>query len=206
MSSSSSAGQQLVPSAAAEGTGILVDPRSIGDLRAELQLVESAGMRWDLLAGTDAGRGTELVLTAGSHRDINQAMRIVRTATSVVVVVPDLDGRLSALFIEAGAMAVWNRLVDPRGLPALLRRLASREPREPALRADELQLLSLLSTDATMRDIAKQLFISERSFYRRLKSLYVKLGVYSRSEAVYRYLDGHHPHVPTLASIRPRIR
>jgi len=59
-------------------------------------------------------------------------------------------------------------------------------PGMPALTAAELRLLPLLSTHLSLREIAGELFLSRHTVKSEVTSLYRKLGVSSRSEAVAR--------------------
>jgi len=59
-------------------------------------------------------------------------------------------------------------------------------PGMPALTAAELRLLPLLPTHLSLREIAGELFLSRHTVKSEVTSIYRKLGVSSRSEAVAR--------------------
>ena len=59
-------------------------------------------------------------------------------------------------------------------------------PGASALTAAELRLLPLLSTHLSLREIAGELFLSRHTVKSEVTSLYRKLGVSSRSQAVAR--------------------
>src|SRR5262249_57106816 len=56
--------------------------------------------------------------------------------------------------------------------------------RQAGLTAAELRLLPLLATPLSFREIAQQLFVSRNTIKTQAISVYRKLGVSSRSEAV----------------------
>ena len=78
-------------------------------------------------------------------------------------------------------------------MAAVLEELANRDARgdqaaeqvEP-LTDRERQVLELLSTDLTLRDIGRELFVSRNTAKTHLASAYRKLGVTSRSAAIAR--------------------
>jgi DNA-binding CsgD family transcriptional regulator len=79
-----------------------------------------------------------------------------------------------------------RRLLSQLDAPSPLARLAVRTPGEPAgtLSPREVQVLRLLATGRTNRDIGKQLVISEKTVARHVSNLFDKLGVSSRAAAV----------------------
>jgi LuxR family maltose regulon positive regulatory protein len=98
------------------------------------------------------------------------------------------DGaRAAALFAEAEALL--NGCPDPGALPARLaaaRRAASAG--EP-LTERERTILRFLSSGLTEREIGGELYVSFNTVHSHVKSLYRKLGVSSRTEAVARARD-----------------
>lgn len=60
----------------------------------------------------------------------------------------------------------------------------------PDLSSRELELVGLLSTDMTNREIAEQLFISHNTVKSHLRLIYQKLGATSRDEAVAKAAEG----------------
>jgi DNA-binding NarL/FixJ family response regulator len=93
----------------------------------------------------------------------------------------DLDGRrlelenARKLFTRLAAQPCLARLAEP----------ASRPARPPAgvLSERETQVLRLLATGKTNRDIATDLFISEKTVARHVSNIFDKLGVSTRTGA-----------------------
>jgi DNA-binding NarL/FixJ family response regulator len=99
---------------------------------------------------------------------------------------------------RAGASAFINKRIDPWDLPAALRqtvdptlfqplRLNSVDgltPRKAKLTARELEILAALADGLTNREIAKRLWLTEQTVKFHLSSVYRKLGVSSRTEAL----------------------
>lgn len=79
-----------------------------------------------------------------------------------------------------------RRLVSQLDAHSTLARLAARTTGEPAgaLSPREVQVLNLLATGRTNRDIGKQLAISEKTVARHVSNIFDKLGVTSRAAAV----------------------
>ena len=86
----------------------------------------------------------------------------------------------------AEAEALLNGCPGPGALPARLaaarRALSAGEP----LTERERTILRFLSSGLTEREIARELFVSYNTVHSHVKSLYRKLGVSSRAEAVAR--------------------
>ena len=106
---------------------------------------------------------------------------------------------------------MYIALADPAGARAVLRQLQGRRPaaarpRQPAgagqtatghgrrddrravgassLTAAELRLVTLLPTHLTFREIGERLYVSRHTVKSQAMSVYRKLGVSSRSEAI----------------------
>jgi LuxR family maltose regulon positive regulatory protein len=92
--------------------------------------------------------------------------------------------RAAALFAEAEALL--GGCADPGVLPERL--AAARRSRAPAGEAElserEREVLALLSSGLSEREIAGELFLSFNTVHSHVKSVYRKLGVSSRSAAV----------------------
>jgi LuxR family maltose regulon positive regulatory protein len=93
----------------------------------------------------------------------------------------------TALFDEAQAIA--SRCVDPGVLPVRLaaarRRATLRRGAPPDVLSDrELTVLAHLADDLTEREIAAALYLSYNTVHSHVKSIYRKLGVSSRADAV----------------------
>ncbi|MFI9636170.1 hypothetical protein ACIHAX_26115 [Nocardia sp. NPDC051929] len=117
-----------------------------------------------------------------------------------------------AISVERQADLVRAQLLDRtrsapgKPLPAVLGAVTGREPNEPArqrlrgrsatpatgadqsgrdgLTESDTRLLRMLRTSMTVAEIARLNYLSERSMYRRIRSLYDTLGVGSRAELV----------------------
>jgi LuxR family maltose regulon positive regulatory protein len=78
-----------------------------------------------------------------------------------------------------------DRMLHKIGLPALERPAPTQDLLEP-LSPRELEVLRLLPTKLTAEELADELIISVNTVRSHLKSIYAKLGVHSRHEAVVR--------------------
>ncbi len=131
-----------------------------------------------------------------------RSLEIARTVVDVVLIVPyllvEVARASSALqqVVEASvalaqAEEISSGAVDAGDLPKRIATLRSRllieraivDPR-PRLSDRELEVLSLLPTDMTAPEIAAELFISVNTARSHVKSIYRKLHVTSREEAV----------------------
>jgi ATP/maltotriose-dependent transcriptional regulator MalT len=84
--------------------------------------------------------------------------------------------------IEAGKAAT----IPPAGQARLTNKRDSSAPRASALTDAELRLLPLLSTHLSFPEIAGEFFLSYHTIKSQAMSIYQKLGVSSRSQAVAR--------------------
>ena len=95
--------------------------------------------------------------------------------------VDDVLRRRPGLGTLAGeAQALWDQLSKERG---------SSVPGASALTAAELRLLPLLSTHLSFPEIAQEMFLSRHTIKSEANSIYRKLGVSSRTQAVSRSLE-----------------
>ena len=79
---------------------------------------------------------------------------------------------------------------EARALRAQLsRERGSSAPGASALTAAELRLLPMLSTHLSFPEIAEEMFLSRHTIKSEANSIYRKLGVSSRSQAVSRSLE-----------------
>jgi DNA-binding NarL/FixJ family response regulator len=119
-------------------------------------------------------------------------------ATAIYTFHPNTDAVRAAL--DAGADGVLAKALTSRQLCEALLRLANGERvieladgrlkteadwpgRADGLTFKESELLSLLATGATNRQLAKALYISENTVKTRLRLLFAKLGVSNRTQA-----------------------
>lgn len=64
--------------------------------------------------------------------------------------------------------------------------------RRKSLSGREREVMDLLASGASVRDIAKNLFLAEKTVRNYLARIYMKMEVHSQSEAILRWL-GHLP-------------
>jgi len=105
-------------------------------------------------------------------------------ADGLIALAPVAGERGPALFDEAEALLA--RCPDPGVLPERLA-AARREAAAPEpLTERELTVLRFLSSGLSEREIGRELYLSFNTVHTHVKSLYRKLGVSSRAEAVAR--------------------
>lgn len=139
-----------------------------------------------------------------SQSDLRTAADLtVRQPGSVVVVLIDQDSSHAvSAAIASGAAGVLRRDASPAEviltlnaalngktlLPIQVARLLAASQHtsdEPAqIQTDELEWLESLARSATVAELGEEVGYSEREMYRRLKKLYAKMGVRSRTEAL----------------------
>ena len=92
----------------------------------------------------------------------------------------------SVLVTAIETVAAGQRALSPRITAHLLDHHLSGEPPSsgPALEGVERQVLQLLSKGRSNQQIADELFMSDTTVKRRLRTLFAKLGVSRRAEAV----------------------
>jgi len=92
---------------------------------------------------------------------------------------------------RAAARACFERLGAVRDVEALDSRGSTREGSDHGLSPRELEVLGLVAAGHTNRDIAGELFLSEKTVARHLSNIFAKLAVSSRSAATaYAYEHG----------------
>jgi LuxR family transcriptional regulator, maltose regulon positive regulatory protein len=182
------------------------EPQEAADrLERALATIDENGMRdyaTCLLAFAEAGR---LAMHRGdqdeAHRQLAQAMRARPAATcGLPFVAVRLRLQLAKVYLSLDEVVVARQLLREiddiltcrpalgtlTGEAADLRRVlaaqgaAGRSPLTPA----ELRLLPYLQTHLTASGIAERLFVSSHTVKAEVKSIYRKLGVSSRNEAV----------------------
>ncbi|MHB1065689.1 MAG: response regulator transcription factor [Georgenia sp.] len=82
------------------------------------------------------------------------------------------------------AVAAGSSVVEPGVLTRLLAVEPSTSPAENSLSERERAVLDLLAQGLTNRQVATRLYISPRTVERHCESIYAKLAVHSRTEAV----------------------
>jgi LuxR family maltose regulon positive regulatory protein len=111
--------------------------------------------------------------------------------TRVHLALADLTAAQVALDRAAAVLRRRPRLgrlaADAASAQDEVRRLGKRrDPRQSGLTAAELRLLPLLTTHLSFREIAEQLYVSRNTVKTQAISVYRKLNVSSRSEAIAR--------------------
>ncbi len=129
-----------------------------------------------LLTGVDAGAEIEQAIKAGvdgyvlKEVEPEQLIQAIRT-------VAEGDAYLHP--------AVTRRLLSQlRGASAPPTPSATSTPTSPPLTARELEILQLMATSATNREIAQQLVISEETVRKHTKNILAKLDQPNRTQAV----------------------
>jgi len=82
-----------------------------------------------------------------------------------------------------GALATFEQLGAEPDAEATRRLLGTPEAIPGGLTAREVEVLRLLATGKTNRDIAVELVISEHTVARHIQNIYAKVGVSSRAAA-----------------------
>jgi DNA-binding CsgD family transcriptional regulator len=163
------------PEAARRATAVTSSPRLAGP-------AWDAAMREDIDPVQWAGQ--QAVVALPVHMDASNAGQILEELLSGHQrwrEVDDLLRRRPDLGTLAGeAKALRAQVARERG---------SSVPGASALTAAELRLLPLLSTHLSFPEIAGELFLSRHTIKSQANSIYRKLGVSSRSQAVSRSLE-----------------
>jgi LuxR family maltose regulon positive regulatory protein len=139
-----------------------------------------------------AGRwlDTHLMLPA-LHVEAARAHLVLNSPRAAAAHLEDAD-RLVTVLADAGALPGWAAEVRrqlPDGASAPAQRGSTTEPSPApieALSSREVQVLRLLSGSMSLREIANELYLSVNTLKSHCKSVYRKLGVGSREEAVIR--------------------
>lgn len=135
---------------------------ALGDAQGSLPRLRRAWTAWqEVEAPYEAARTRVLVAAACRQLGDEDAARMEEDAARGV-------------FSELGALADLAALAEQSRPPARDGRLSRRE----------LEVLRLLATGLTNRDIAAQLFLSEKTVARHLSNIFAKLEVSSRSAAI----------------------
>jgi DNA-binding NarL/FixJ family response regulator len=136
-----------------------------------------------LLASGRAGEAvTALRLACRLWQELDARHRAARTRTLLAAAYRQLDDEDAAqleldaagtVFEQLGATLDAERVVELRGRSEL----------PGGLTAREAEVLRLVATGGSNREIAEALFISERTVHRHLSNIFTKLGVTSRTAA-----------------------
>lgn len=131
-----------------------------------------------------AGGGTAPIMVVATVADEDEAVRTLRAgATSYLV-----EGRYgpAELLTAVLGTAAGHSHLSPAVLAAVVRRL--QRPDRPAvagrLSRRERQIMELVAEGHATAAIARREFIAEKTVRNHLNSIYTKLGVRSRAEAI----------------------
>jgi LuxR family maltose regulon positive regulatory protein len=165
---------RLTASAHITRAGLLIDNGQAGEARKELQRVVEAAHRG---SGPVEIAHAHLALStaARSSGDGAVARRHLQDARSVVLACPDPGPVITGLLHRAEAHSVGPRRVTAPQAP-LVEDFSERE----------LAVLRLLASTLSQREIGAMLFISFNTVKTHSKSIFRKLGVGTRAEAVAR--------------------
>ncbi|MFI1966123.1 response regulator transcription factor [Streptomyces pathocidini] len=182
----------------------------LSGLRAGLDRVEFVDERQLAAPGTP-DLPVLMPVTSEFQAEDLRAVRLQHPLALLVAVTNDLSGHQTYYAIRSGANFVFNMAIpeerqvdlllaqcrahctgsapDRAAVAGRLRALPAREsPPTPPAAAPipgvdyDPELLRLLCTSATVSEIARRYYCSERSMYRRIRRLYDALGVSGRSE------------------------
>lgn len=134
---------------------------------------------WELLAELAADPACVTVAIVPSLLLDLYIRALVAGAAGVVYV--DTPSGITADAIQA---AVGGEVILPRQAAQSIAALARREHPSSALDEAEQQLLRAVATGRTIVELADNMHYSERTVRRHLHSLYLKLGVRNRAEAI----------------------
>jgi DNA-binding NarL/FixJ family response regulator len=153
-----------------QATAILVDwPALSPDLARQLRAV-----------APDAG----LIFLVGSY-ELSDIIPLLQAGVNGCVARDDTVGDLARAVIAAGrGEIVLPPTIAARALAALARGSLATDPLTEPLSDRETEVLHLLAHGYTNKDIAQALLISVRTVEAHLRSIYGKLNVRSRTEAV----------------------
>jgi two-component system, NarL family, response regulator DegU len=104
--------------------------------------------------------------------------------TRVVVLGVHEDARLVATALEAGAEALLTKFLSMTDVVSLVRSAGNGDAASVTKR--ESEILQLIATGYSTREVGEHLFISEKTVRNHLASVFRKLDARNRTEAVYR--------------------
>ena len=157
----------------------LLDAREVGEVHTAYGVALGAhGRREEALPELEQG----VFLRRLWAQPLDLADGLIALAPAVAAI-GDRE-RAAELFAEARALLRGCR--DPGALPARLAAAERAAAEGEALTERELTILRFLTSGLTEREIGGELYLSFHTVHSHVKSLYRKLGVSSRAEAVAR--------------------
>lgn len=155
------------------------------------------------LLGSISGDGPNVVLVhCISEQNWARLESEIESGSIVIAVLPEpiLEEYVHALALGASGVVPFNtsslitaavieaathgEVLLPRHAAHSISVLAQRLTPKTDLSADDAELLKAISAGHTIVEIARQSYFSERTVRRHLQSLYMKLGVRNRAEAI----------------------
>lgn len=154
-----------------------------------------AAMRLTAIQAT-VERAPEALVVAAMPADSNGSLlrRALRAGAQGLV----LDGDLEATLAPTVRAAIAGQLA----VPLTLRKQLAR----PALSFREKQILSLVVSGYTNRQIANELFVAESTVKTHLSSAFAKLDARSRAEAAALILDPEEGYGPSILDLTAAAR
>lgn len=122
----------------------------------------------------------EAMLAAAPSQPLSESA-LTETFQDILIAGRELGGDLH---IQTGVNVAQVRLSLPQRLPQQLPQQADQQPNSP-LSGREQEVIRLLAQGCRDRDIAEQLYISERTVKFHAKNMLEKLGVRTRVQAVF---------------------
>jgi ATP/maltotriose-dependent transcriptional regulator MalT len=163
-----------------------------GDHQAALVLLRRAWSRWlGLDAPFEAARCRALLASLCAALGDEESAQLEREAAKAVFSELGAAPALSALEQSQPEQSIPGGPA-PRTVPApVAQNDAGHSPDAGPLTARETEVIRLLADGLSNRDIAVELFISEKTVARHLSNIFTKLGLTSRSAATaYAYRHG----------------
>src|SRR5262245_16750241 len=127
--------------------------------------------------------GTRLLILIAESAPASLMAEVMASEASVVTDAGSGERLVSALRAVAGGLVVRNRATASNAVPVRARALPADETSD-ALTPREHDILRLLGDGLANRDIAEALGLSDHTVKFHLRSIFVKLGAHSRTEAV----------------------
>jgi DNA-binding NarL/FixJ family response regulator len=172
----------------------------------------------EALADACAERWPHVVVHAGTGDPSAALRRLARSLprSRLVAVVAGPDRAVVRRALRAGADGIVVAADVPAVLPVtvsavwagqtVVPRAARTDVEAAELSQREREVLDLVAADLSNAQIAERLCVTEHTVKSHLGSLFAKLGVHSRSEAIAAHRQGHEPGPPHFGSAHDRAR
>ena len=144
--------------------------RAIGDLPTRVLILSASGEQHDVLAAIKAGATGYLVKSASAQEIVDA---VGATARGEAVFTPGLAGLVLGEFRRMAAEP------DPADAPP-----EGRPPPMPELTPREIEVLRLVATGMSYKEIAAELFLSHRTVQNHVQNTLGKLHLHNRVELV----------------------